>query len=129
MPAPGQLERDPPAERVAGDVRTVEPDLGQEGGDERGERADAGWRARRRHRGGAEAGEVEGDDLPLGFETVDHRSPALPAVADTVDEHKRGSGPRAVMIEPHGPGTLTGSAKRWYPNGACRETGASGLDN
>ncbi|GAA2812593.1 hypothetical protein GCM10019017_68030 [Streptomyces showdoensis] len=47
--------------------------------------------------GGAEARQVDRDDVPLGREDVEHRLPGLPVVADPV-EQQQGLAPAPALV-------------------------------
>jgi hypothetical protein len=94
----GQLERDPPAQRVAGDVRSLELELVQEASGQVGEGLDPGRRPWWRHRGGAEPREVERDHVTVGLEAAEHRQPHLPVAPDTVNQDQGRTGAGAVVF-------------------------------
>lgn len=53
--------------------------------------------------GGAEAGQVDGDDVPLHGEDGDHRVPGLAMVANAVEQQQRLPGTRPLVRDGHGP--------------------------
>ncbi len=86
--AAGHLERDQAAERVAGHVRTLDPELAQERAHQADERIHAGGGARRGHRRGTEAGQVQRDHIPVGLQARRARAPT-----SAIGCRFRGSGP------------------------------------
>lgn len=52
---------------------------------------------------GAEARQVDRDDVPFHGEDGDHRVPGLAVVADAVEEQQRLPGPRPLVRDGHGP--------------------------
>ncbi len=95
---PPHLQRDPAAERVAGDVRALDPQLA------RSARAapPPGWRRSARPRPAAAAsapkpGRSSANDLALGFEQAEHRVPDRLRAAEAVEQQQRLAGaPRSL---------------------------------
>src|SRR5688500_43736 len=95
----GELEPEPAAHRVPGDVclapaGRVEGVL--EGVGQRGHRGRDAVGQRRR---AAEAGQIDGENLVLRFEPVEHRLPHPPVRAAPADKQKRVAAPRSPVIE------------------------------
>ena len=84
-----RLEGDPTAERVAGQVRTVESLVVEEGlehvAQDLGDRAPVGHQVGR----AAVAGQVDEDHLAVHGQVVEHRVPGLAAVGEPVDQDQR----------------------------------------
>ena len=89
QPARPISSADPAAERVAGDVRALDPALlagrVQRRGQVGGGRLDPVGQRRRR----AEAGHVEHEHLALGLEQRQHRVPDRPRAAEPVEQQQR----------------------------------------
>ena len=103
QPPRRHLERDQPAHRVTGHVGPLHAQLRQELRHQPHLRVDAGRRARRGHRRGAEPGEVDGDDVVALGQTSEHRLPHLPAAADPVHEQQGLAAPGPHVVELHRP--------------------------
>lgn len=90
-----QLQGQQPAERVARDVRPLDAQLLTERAQRRHDRPQVVRDALGQRRGLAEAGQVDGDDVALGGQEVEHRVPRLAVVADAVQQEQRiaGTGP------------------------------------
>src|SRR5690606_4155132 len=111
-----ELERDGPAEAVAGHVRPVQaerPQLRSYGRDQLGH---GPGRTRRRRRRAAEARHVQRDDLVMAGEQVQHGLPRLPSVPDAVQQDERLAGPTPLVVQ------------RWARGGALRGQGGAGRD-
>jgi hypothetical protein len=83
-----KLERDPAAQRVAGDVHGFEPGPVELGLDRVGQGGD-GRRALMKRRGGAKPGDVDRQDVVLAGQDREHRLPRAPAEAEPVDQQER----------------------------------------
>ncbi len=95
------LERDPPAERVAGEVRPAQLLLGEELGERIAQDVDHRASVGDERIGLAVPRQVDEHDLALLGELVEHRVPRLAAVTDPVHQHQRRTGPDALERHPH----------------------------
>ena len=99
--------------------------LGTEGRAEGGEHGRDGrqvvGRAGREALGGAEARQVDGDDVAFGGEDVEDRLPCLPVVPDAVEQEQRLARSAALVRQGRGAATLRGLELERDP---CRHGGS-----
>ena len=99
VPARAIASATPPPSELPAACAPPDADAVEELRDRVGERLDRGWRLQRRRV--PEPGQVDGDDLALAADAVEHRPPHLPLRAEAVDQDERGPAAAAHVGEWH----------------------------